>query len=94
MIFSNLNPQQVVTAVRYLMSKADLKDVDNLLELFDKDGNPLYPVEEEEVNPPVTEQPQDIIPQEEVPMNNGEITDEQIKNGTDIIMQAINNKEE
>lgn len=94
MIFSNLNPQQVVTAVRYLMSKADLKDVDNLLELFDKDGNPLYPVEEEEVNPPVTEQPQDIIPPEEVPMDNGEITDEQIKNGTDIIMQAINNKEE
>lgn len=39
MIFSNLNPQQVVLAVRYLMAKAGLKDLDNLLELEDEQGN-------------------------------------------------------
>ena len=39
MIFSNLTPQQVIVAVRYLMAKANLKDVDNLLELVDENGN-------------------------------------------------------
>lgn len=39
MIFSNLTPQQTVLAVRYLMAKAGLKDVDNLLELEDEEGN-------------------------------------------------------
>ena len=38
MIFSNLTPQQTVLAVRYLMSKAGLKDADNLLELVDEQG--------------------------------------------------------
>ena len=35
MIFSNLTPEQTVLAVRYLMSKFDLTDADNLLELFE-----------------------------------------------------------
>ncbi len=35
MIFSNLTPEQVLPAVRYLMAKAELTDVDNLLELMD-----------------------------------------------------------
>ena len=39
MIFSNLTPQQVILAIRYLMAKANLNDADNLLELVDKDGN-------------------------------------------------------
>ena len=36
MIFSNLQPDQVVLAVRYLMAKAELTDADNLLELIDE----------------------------------------------------------
>ena len=36
MIFSNLKPDQVVLAVRYLMAKAELTDADNLLELIDE----------------------------------------------------------
>ena len=36
MIFSNLQPDQVVLAVRYLMAKAELTDVDNLLEIVDE----------------------------------------------------------
>lgn len=63
MIFSNLNPEQVTMAVRYLMAKAELRDVDNLLELIDEDGNPQYPVnpegEGEQLNsnmPPETQQ--------------------------------------
>ena len=37
MIFSNLQPEQVVLAVRYLMAKAELTDADNLLELIDQE---------------------------------------------------------
>lgn len=40
MIFSNLQPDQVVLAVRYLMAKAELTDGDNLLELIDNSGEP------------------------------------------------------
>lgn len=44
MIFANLTPDQVVLAVRYLMSKAELSDVDNILELMEssspQNGNP------------------------------------------------------
>lgn len=43
MIFSNLTPEQVVLAVRYLMAKADLTDADNLLELTDEQGNVQFP---------------------------------------------------
>lgn len=44
MIFSNLAPDQVVLAVRYLMAKADLTDADNLLELVDDQGNTQTPM--------------------------------------------------
>lgn len=44
MIFSNLAPDQVVLAVRYLMAKADLTDADNLLELVDSEGNTQSPM--------------------------------------------------
>ena len=46
MIFSNLKPDQVIIAVRYLMAKAQLDDADNLLELFDADGNPTTYVDD------------------------------------------------
>ena len=46
MIFSNLKPDQVLIAVRYLMAKAQLDDADNLLELFDADGNPTTYVDD------------------------------------------------
>lgn len=39
MIFANLTPQQVVLAVRYLMAKADLTDMDNLLELQEESAD-------------------------------------------------------
>lgn len=39
MIFSNLQPDQIILATRYLMAKADLIDADNLLELIDQNGN-------------------------------------------------------
>ena len=61
MIFSNLQPDQVVLAVRYLMAKAELTDVDNLLELVDErtgqtnvpdnpDMNNIQPMEESNNN--------------------------------------------
>ena len=40
MIFSNLQPDQTVLAVKYLMAKAGLTDVDNLLQLQKEDGSP------------------------------------------------------
>ena len=46
MIFSNLKPDQVLIAVRYWMAKAQLDDADNLLELFDADGNPTTYVDD------------------------------------------------
>ena len=39
MIFSNLQPDQVLIAVRYLMAKAGLTDADNILELVDDQTN-------------------------------------------------------
>lgn len=38
MIFANLTPDQVVLAVRYLMSKAELSDVDNILQLMEENA--------------------------------------------------------
>jgi len=35
MIFANLKPDQIIVAVRYLMAKAELQDVDNILELVE-----------------------------------------------------------
>ena len=40
MIFSNLDPDQIRVAVRYLMAKAELRDVDNILELMEDEGLP------------------------------------------------------
>lgn len=62
MIFSNLNPEQTVLAVRYIMAKSDLTDIDNLLQLTDNAGNIQVPEEGDEdltietdgVNPPPT----------------------------------------
>jgi len=64
MIFSNLSPQQIIVAVRYLMAKADLNDADNLLELVDSEGNTNTPPPDAEDNngatPPPTQPTQDI----------------------------------
>lgn len=64
MIFSNLSPQQVIVAVRYLMAKADLNDADNLLELVDSEGNTNTPPPDveggDETTPPPTQPAQDI----------------------------------
>ncbi len=54
MIFSNLTPEQTTLAVRYLMAKADLTDMDNLLELVDSNTGQtnvpeMSPQEAEEV---------------------------------------------
>lgn len=66
MIFSNLSPQQIIVAVRYLMAKADLNDADNLLELVDSEGNTNAPPPDaegqEDLNPPT--QPSQDIPQD------------------------------
>ena len=61
MMASNWTPEQVVIALRYLMAKQDVTDFNNLLELFDENGNPTYPEitegpEESEVIPPRQEQ--------------------------------------
>ena len=50
MIFSNLTPQQITLAVRYLMAKAELTDADNLLELMDEAGQPTEPVPDTDDN--------------------------------------------
>ena len=48
MIFSNLQPDQVVLAVRYLMAKAELTDGNNLLELVDGNNEPTTYIPEPE----------------------------------------------
>ena len=66
MIFSNLSPQQIIVAVRYLMAKADLNDADNLLELVDSEGNTNAPPPDAEDNDGATPptQPTQDIPQD------------------------------
>lgn len=67
MIFSNLSPQQIIVAVRYLMAKADLNDADNLLELVDNEGNTNTPppdVEDDDGTTPPPVQPTQDIPQD------------------------------
>ena len=60
MIFSNLQPDQITLAVRYLMAKANLTDADNLLELFDKTtGEPTVPETPQGGSDNTTEQPVD-----------------------------------
>ncbi|MCM1324129.1 MAG: hypothetical protein NC218_08200 [Acetobacter sp.] len=77
MIFSNLTPEQIILAVRYLMAKAELSDADNLLGLQDNvderipiDGFGVF----DAANPPPQEQPptQEGVPPEipqDVPIN-------------------------
>ena len=48
MFASSLQPNQILIALRYLMAANDVTDLDNLLELFDKAGNPTYLQEEGE----------------------------------------------
>ena len=48
MVFSNLNPEQTVLAVRYLMAKAQLTDGDNLLQLINSNGETQVPQEGDE----------------------------------------------
>lgn len=62
MIFSNLSPQQVVIAIRYLMAKAELTDADNLLELIGPDGqtNAPPPDTSDEGTPPPVESETEI----------------------------------
>ena len=57
MIFSNLTPEQVVLAVRYLMAKAELSDADNLLEL-----NEVQAEEQGNMPPPQTTPEQPMLP--------------------------------
>lgn len=74
MIFSNLKPDQVLIAVRYLMAKAQLDDADNLLELFDSEGNPTTYVDDTSVQQGGLSAPegrtQDAPPQQESNMTN------------------------
>lgn len=75
MIFSNLAPDQVVLAVRYLMAKADLTDADNLLELVDEQGNTQVPMLNKDgqmIGGPtqIGEQPSREMPVEQDMMNN------------------------
>lgn len=50
MIFSNLQPDQVLIAVRYLMAKAGLTDADNILELVDDQTNRAQQLPNMQVN--------------------------------------------
>lgn len=70
MIFSNLQPEQVIPAVRYLMAKAELTDADNLLELIDTNTgevNTLTSPEQDEIE---MEQMQAAPPPMDIPMDN------------------------
>ena len=68
MIFSNLQPDQVVLAVRYLMAKAELTDGDNLLELVDGNNEPTTYMPEPEqgqVSDQVSDQVDGVPPTQE-----------------------------
>ena len=68
MIFSNLQPDQVVLAVRYLMAKAELTDGDNLLELVDGNNEPTTYIPEPEqgqVSDQVSDQVDGVPPTQE-----------------------------
>ena len=64
MIFSNLNPEQTVLAVRYLMAKAQLTDGDNLLQLINSNGETQVPQEGDE------DATMEISPEGELPTQN------------------------
>lgn len=83
MIFSNLTPEQIVLAVRYLMAKSDLTDCDNLLQLVDSAGNPQIPTPVDKNGNPLPEEEvpteQDIPMEQDVPVEQG-VPIEQIMN--------------
>lgn len=56
MLFSNFTPDQTLIAIRYLMAKAELSDMDNLLQLYDTQGNPTEIVDEENNSQPPQQQ--------------------------------------
>lgn len=82
MIFSNLNPNQVLIAVRYLMAKAGLKDQDNILQLTE-DGEPTYITGVDENGKDIPEEP---INQ---PQGEGDITLED----DEIVMPGVQNEQ-
>lgn len=86
MMFSNFTPEQVAMALRYLMAKTDLKDMDNLLELFDEEGNPTYPIAEDDQ----IVQPEEVgaPPEESLP---GEVI-QPSDQAADTILNAYNNE--
>jgi len=88
MMFSNFTPEQVAIALRYLMAKTDLKDMDNLLELFDDEGNPQYPTTEEDVVEPSTQRE---LTQGDV-VNQEDLTGNPIEEESNIMMEEYNNE--
>ena len=71
MIFSNLEPNQVLIAVRYLMAKAGLKDQDNILQLTEN-GEPTYITgTDKETDEEVPQGEGDIAPEDSVPQDDG-----------------------
>lgn len=69
MIFSNLNPEQTVLAVRYLMAKAQLTDGDNLLQLINSNGETQVPQEgDEDAVMEISDEGANVPPQD-IPMN-------------------------
>lgn len=75
MIFSNLQPDQIILATRYLMAKADLVDADNLLELIDQNGNATTYVSPEQEAQIMEQQalPPEMINNEETINQEGEM---------------------
>lgn len=91
MFASSLQPNQILIALRYLMAANDVTDLDNLLELFDKAGNPTYLQEEgdEGVNTQVDNSPAEQMALEE---NNQSVEGDIAPEGADIMLQAYNNE--
>ena len=77
MIFSNLAPDQVVLAVRYLMAKADLTDADNLLELVDEAGNTQLPMMGKDGKPLEAALPPQEVEQQQTPTQDINMLNEQ-----------------
>lgn len=73
MIFSNLQPDQIILATRYLMAKADLIDADNLLELIDQNGNATTYVSPEQEAQMMQGIPTEMINNEETINQEGEM---------------------
>lgn len=50
MMFSNFTPEQNTLAIRYLLNKAEIGDVDNILQLKDSFGNTQFPTDVNNIN--------------------------------------------